>query len=247
MSLSRLSDIVSSSKTVLSDVERAACTVPPALPGELDVALATGGYLERIYGLVKFEVHPDQYREYMRLEALALELREYAVQTIPGLLQTAAYAEALIRACNPEADEHEIASLSAARLQRQARMKGSDALHFWGIIDEAAIRRPIGGRAVMREQLEALLPNVDSPRCTLQVLPFAAGGHPALGGPVILLRLPDDTTVAYLEGHDTGTLILGPAEVAKRRRAYDRVSANALSPVESAAMIRKVIEEHRDE
>jgi transcriptional regulator with XRE-family HTH domain len=247
MSLSRLAGIVSSSKTVLSDVERAECTVPPALPGELDMALDTGGYLERIYGLIKYEVHPDQYREYMGLESRALELREYAVQTIPGLLQTPAYAEALTRACNPEANEREIDTLVTARLDRQSRMQGPGALHFWAVLDEAAIRRPIGDRLIMCEQLKALVPRVDSPRCTLQVLPFAAGAHPALGGPVVLLRMPDDTTVAYLEGHDTGTLVVDSEEVAKRRRSYDRVVANALSPEQSATLILKAIEEHQRE
>lgn len=246
MSLARLADIVGSSKSVLSDVERAACTIPPPLPAELDIALATGGLLERLYGLVRFDV-PDQYHEFMRLEALALEFREYSVQTIPGLLQTPAYAEALIRACNPEAEEHDIMALKNGRLERQKYMRGPNALHFWAIIDEGAIRRPLGGRECMCEQLAALLPHVDSSRCTIQVLPFSAGGHPALGGPLVLLRMSDDSTVAYIEGHDTGTLIVDLPEVAQRRRSYDRVSANALSPEQSAALIRRAIKEHRDE
>lgn len=144
---------------------------------------------------------PSWFEMYVGLEEAASVIRAYEVQFVHGLLQTPDYARAVILLANGGAPEEEIERRVALRMTRQARLRGPDAVKLWTVIDEAALRRPLGGRAVMRAQIDHLLEMADHPNITLQIVPFERGGHAAAGGPFTILRfdereLPD---VVYLE------------------------------------------------
>ncbi|WP_030450703.1 helix-turn-helix domain-containing protein [Herbidospora cretacea] len=144
---------------------------------------------------------PSWFEMYVGLEEAASVIRAYEVQFVHGLLQTPDYARAVILLANAGAPEEEIDRRVALRMTRQARLQGPDAVKLWTVIDEAALRRPLGGRDVMRAQIDHLLEMSEHPNITLQIVPFERGGHAAAGGPFTILRfdereLPD---VVYLE------------------------------------------------
>lgn len=247
LTLDALAHELKYSKGHLSDIERAVKPVPRGLSELLDAFFKTNGHFVRLWPAARRDgrAHPDKYRAFMDLEEKARKIAAYAAHVLPGLLQTDDYARALFRAFKPRADDEEIEDLVAARLSRQEVLRRDDPPSYWAILDEAVIRRPIGGPAVMAEQLAALLPLVEGKYTRIQVLPFNRGAHPALGGSLFLLTLPDRSTVAYLEGSDSGQLIEDPDDVAERHATYDHLRAYALSPGESAAMIATAIEEYR--
>ncbi|NAS23065.1 helix-turn-helix domain-containing protein [Herbidospora sp. NEAU-GS84] len=144
---------------------------------------------------------PSWFEMYVGLEEAASVIRAYEVQFVHGLLQTPDYARAVILLANAGAPQEEIDRRVALRMTRQARLQGPDAVKLWTVIDEAALRRPLGGRDVMRAQIDHLLEMSEHPNITLQIVPFERGGHAAAGGPFTILRfdereLPD---VVYLE------------------------------------------------
>jgi transcriptional regulator with XRE-family HTH domain len=146
------------------------------------------------------DILPHWLEPYFGLEAAATFIRAYELQFVPGLLQTPDYARAVIRLGNA-VSEDEIARRTEARIGRRAVLDRDDPPRKWAVIDEAALRRPIGGKAVMREQVKHLIEMAEHPAVTLQVLPFGAGGHRALGGPFTILRFaePDLRDVVYIE------------------------------------------------
>jgi transcriptional regulator with XRE-family HTH domain len=146
------------------------------------------------------DILPHWLEPYFGLEAAASFIRTYELQFVPGLLQTEGYAHAVIRLGNA-GNEDEVARRTEARMSRQDILKRDDPPRKWAVIDEAALRRPIGGREVMQEQIRHLIAMAEHPAVTLQVLPFTAGGHPALGGPFTILRFaePDLRDVVYIE------------------------------------------------
>jgi transcriptional regulator with XRE-family HTH domain len=147
------------------------------------------------------DILPSWFEAYVGLEEAATRIRAYEIQFVPGLLQTEAYARAVTLLGHSGAGAEEIERRVRLRMARQALLKGPRAPQLWAVIDEAVLRRPVGGREVMRGQLEQLIERAAMPNVTLQVIPFQAGGHAAAGGPFSILRfaeadLPD---VVYLE------------------------------------------------
>ncbi|WP_258407462.1 helix-turn-helix domain-containing protein [Streptomyces hygroscopicus] len=242
MSLDRLSDIVNYSKTQLHGVETAERLPLPPLSAKLDAAFGTGGLFEGLWSIIQRERYPDRYRRFMELADQATDIHEYAGHLVPGLLQTPAYARALLRVGDPEASGEEIERKVGVRVGRQGRLGEADGPYLWTLLEEGVLRRPVGGPAIMREQLRALLSFAESPRIEVQVIPYAHGEHALLDSTLTLLTLPNATTIAYLESNYSGQLIEDPNEAMKRRRAYDLLRANALSPRESAAMIEAAME-----
>ncbi|WP_445395253.1 helix-turn-helix domain-containing protein [Streptomyces sp. LE64] len=246
-SLEALASRVRVSRAHLARIEKAEYMPPPELPAELDQLFNADGIFTQLYALCKREAHPDQFRRRMELEALATIIREYTSQIVPGLLQTEAYARALFRTNTPKAADERIDELWALRLGRQALLSGSPPPDYSVILDEAVLLRAYGGPAVMREQLGKLLELSLTPTSFIQVLPFSHGGHALAGGSLSLLTLDSGQQVAYEESISSGTLLEERAEVTEKVRAYDLLSASALSPVESAALIRAAMEALPDE
>ncbi|MFE6777530.1 helix-turn-helix domain-containing protein [Streptomyces sp. NPDC057702] len=242
MTLDALAEIVRYSKSSLHRFETAESVLPPDLPAKLDAAFGTDGLFGRLYGLARKEVHPDRYRRRMELEAQATAISEYAGHVVPGLVQTGGYSRALFRVSNPQASPEDIEDKVTTRLGRQALLRSDPAPELSVILDETVLHRSVGGPAVMREQLAYLLPLVDGPATVIQVMPFSHGEHALLGGSLTLMTLGKGTLVAYEESIDTGSLLEDPLDAATRRRAYDRMRAHALSPKESAVLIRSTME-----
>ncbi len=147
------------------------------------------------------DVLPNWFQSYLGLEASASLIRTYEVQFVPGLLQTRDYARAVVMLGHGHAPAEDIERRVSLRLARQQVLTQPDAPHLWAVVDEAALRRPIGGPAVMRAQIEALIEATELPNVRLQVITFEAGGHAAAGGVFSILRFPEDDLpdVVYIE------------------------------------------------
>ncbi|SCK56373.1 Helix-turn-helix domain-containing protein [Streptomyces sp. WMMB 714] len=242
-SLEGLSDIVNVSRSHLARIETAEAMPPPSLPARLDAAFGTDGIFEELYRLASREIHPDQFRRQMELEARARLIEEYSPQIVPGVVQTEDYARAQFVVSSPKAAADAIEELVTARMSRQALLKADPPPDLSLILDEAVLRRGFGGPAVMRAQLARLAELALTPTTVVQVLPFDRGGHALVGGTLRLMTLENGARVAYEESISTGTLLEDIGVVAERQRAYDLLRACALSPGDSAALIRSALEE----
>ncbi|GAA4591694.1 helix-turn-helix transcriptional regulator [Planotetraspora phitsanulokensis] len=147
------------------------------------------------------DIVPSWFEAYVGLEQAATGIRNYEVQFVPGLFQTADYARSVIRLGHPDARPEEIERRVEFRMARQRVLDDPNPPHVWAVVDESVLRRSPGSPAVMRGQIDRLLELVARPDVTLQVVPFSAGGHAAAGGPFSILRFaePDIPDVVYLE------------------------------------------------
>jgi hypothetical protein len=189
------------------------------------------------------DVVPAWFEPYLGLEQAASVIRGYEVQFIPGLLQTADYARAVIRLADglSEADADHRVTL---RMHRQQVLHRARPPHVWAVIDEAVLRRPIGGRAVMRGQVEHLAKMSLRGHVTIQLLPFSAGGHPAAGGPVTLLRFPEALLpdVVYTEQLDSAVYLNKPADTLHYWNVLNGLATEALPPEQSTQALRRLID-----
>ncbi|WP_030805391.1 helix-turn-helix domain-containing protein [Streptomyces sp. NRRL S-337] len=240
LSLVQLADIVNFSKSTLGRVEVAELLPPPELPAALDAAFGTDKHFHGLYQLAKRETPPDYYRRLMDYEAQAEVIEAFATHIVPGLLQTEGYARALLSQ-RPEVTPEQVEERVRVRLGRQERLRSATPPRYWAILDEAILHRPLGGPRVMHEQLKALLPLVDTPTTKIQVLAFSHGGYLLMDGPTLLLRLPGGKMVAYDEYRGRGHIMEDPAEVNERWGSYDELRAYALSPRDSADLIRQAM------
>ena len=146
------------------------------------------------------DILPHWVEPYFGLEAAASIIRIYELQFVPGLLQTADYARAIIRLGNASTEE-DVTRRAEARIARQEILTRENPPRLWAVMDDGALRRSIGGKAVMREQIRHLADMCGHPAVTLQILPFQVGAHPAMGGPFTILRYsePDLRDVVYIE------------------------------------------------
>ncbi|MDT0322204.1 helix-turn-helix domain-containing protein [Streptomyces millisiae] len=187
------------------------------------------------------------YSVYIGLETDASSLRVYEPQVVPGLMQTPAYASAVISGALPEVGEEEVASRVQVRMRRQERVwDDKQPLRLWAVVDEAALRRQVGGRATMTDQLARLMECSRLPHVTLQVMPFTAGAHPGVNGQYTILEFPEatDSTVIYLEGGTSDLYLEKPHDVQHYSVMYEHLRAQALSPEESRTLITKIAEEY---
>lgn len=229
--------------TRITQIERSSGAKPTLeLARALDAALGADNLLVDLWPYVYREAFPDWSRAFMAHSQRAVSIGEYAAQVVPGLLQTEAYARAVLSLDPLLSGEEQLEERVAARLGRQERLASPDRPELWVVLDESVLRRPVGGPAVMREQLARLLEAAAEPRVTVQVLPFDQGGHGTMGGSLTVLTLPDGSEVAYTEGADYGQLTEDPAEVSRYSLIYDRLRAVALPPLMSLDMIRSVME-----
>ncbi|GGM02584.1 transcriptional regulator [Streptomyces fumigatiscleroticus] len=187
------------------------------------------------------------YSVYIGLETDAESLRVYEPQIITGLLQTRAYAEAIIRGGSPETSEAEIDKRVQVRLRRQDRVTAeNDPLRLWVVLDEAALRRVVGSRQVMREQLERVAEVSQLPHITVQVLPFGVGAHPGLNGQYSILEFADaaDSSVVYIEGVTSDLYLEKAHDVQKYTVMYEHLRAQALNVDQSRQLIEDVAKEY---
>ncbi|MFG2219058.1 MULTISPECIES: helix-turn-helix transcriptional regulator [unclassified Streptomyces] len=205
----------------------------------VDAALGTDGVFSRLVGLVLRSQLPTWFQPYADMEAKAAYISTYQAQLVYGLLQTEEYARALLGVDYPE----RVDEMAAARLDRQRILRGENPPALWIVLSEAALLQEVGGRDVMRGQLERLLGFRDDPWVQIQVLPFSVGQHTGMMGSFNLLRFEDDPDLFYVESYDQGHMTANPQVIKERSVGYARLQATALSPEDSATLIARVMEE----
>jgi transcriptional regulator with XRE-family HTH domain len=191
------------------------------------------------------DILPDWFETYLGLEAAASTIRTFEVQFVPGLFQTEGYARAVTRLGRKSAPPEEVERRVALRLKRQDLLSRPNPPTIWSVMDEAVLRRPVGGCEVMRAQFQHLIEMAELPHVSLQVVPFANGGHAAESGSFTVLRfeerdLPD---VVYLE-QLTGAVYLDQrTDVEQYLEVVDELSSAAPTPAETVRFIDKVARE----
>ncbi|MBB5937372.1 DUF5753 domain-containing protein [Streptomyces zagrosensis] len=190
---------------------------------------------------------PDYGRVVVRGEETATRIQVFGSSLIPGILQTEDYAQALFRASLPGEPEEQIAELVAARMARKMVFEKQEKPFYWAIMDEAALKRPVGGCACMRSQLRAVLSAARAPHVSVQVLPFVQREHPLMGGSLSLLTLATGATIAYVESFATGQPIESPRRILELTQRFDVARSQALPEDESLDMFRGYLKEYENE
>lgn len=187
---------------------------------------------------------PESMNLMITLEDEVVSEGHYACMYVPGLLQTRAYAEAVHRASEMRCTDQEIDHMVDIRMKRQELLTRDEPPHIWAVIDEAVIRRTVGGRSVMREQLQHLAAQSEKPHVTVQLLPFAAGAHAAaVGSFVILGGSTPELDVVYVDIIGGGLFMEKPQELERYKLAFEYLRAQALDLRSSAALLDRVCEE----
>jgi transcriptional regulator with XRE-family HTH domain len=184
---------------------------------------------------------------YVGLEASAASIRSFQTHLIPGLLQTEEYSRALIKVGQPTESSVNIDRMISLRRRRQAMLADAGTLEMWAVLDEAVLRRPIGGHPVMRAQLARLLEVDELPSVTIQVLPFTRGAHPGLGGAFTIIGFPDptDLDVVYVDSPAGNIFLEKDKDVRRHTTWFDHLRAAALPPDESTDFIALVADEFK--
>jgi hypothetical protein len=191
------------------------------------------------------DILPAWFRTAVGLEEAATLIRAYEPQVIPGLLQTESYIRAITAASFPAATSDYAERTVALRLARQQLLHRASPPGYWVVMDETVLRRPIGGRHVMRDQLTHLIQSAEQPEVTIQVIPFAAGWHPAQYGMFWIFRFPGDELpdIVYSEALTGAYYLNKPDETARYTQALDTMCAQAASPEQTITILRDIMKE----
>lgn len=244
-SLRELAEKATFNHTYIGRVERGEQLPSDALANALDKIFDTGGALYELLEAARVEVIQDYSREGVEQERKAARIQVFTSSVVTGLLQTPEYAHALFRLTRPTAPEEELEAAVAARVARQRVLERQSPPLLWALIDEAALRRPIGGQQCMREQCEQLLERAKLPHVTCQIFPFEAGGHAVIGGgSLMLLTAPDGESTGYIESFMSGEIVRSPKRNLELTQLFDMARAQAISHSESLALIRKYVEDY---
>ena len=191
------------------------------------------------------DVVPTWARAYLGAEQAASLVRCFEVQRVPHLLQTPDYARASLRLTHAGAGRTELDRRVKLRMTRQRILRRRPAAQLWAVIDEAALRRPVGGIATMRAQLRHLIEICRLPQVTVQVMPFLAGGHAGEAGPVTILRLPGGRLpdMVYLEQRVTALYPDRPTEIECYWDVMNRLVVEAESPEETPTILHRILQE----
>ncbi|WP_280383931.1 helix-turn-helix domain-containing protein [Nocardia wallacei] len=187
----------------------------------------------------------EVYAAYINFENEALSARLFQTSFIPGLLQTEQYAVAVLDTAMPKVEAAVIEQRLRARFERAKVLAKEEPLELWVVLDEAAIRRVVGGREVMRGQLLRLVEESEKRNVILQLLPFDAGAHPAMVGSFVVLDFhdPADPELVYVEGIAGDDIVEGHNEIRRFGVMFDQLRAMALSPRDSTALIAEVADD----
>jgi transcriptional regulator with XRE-family HTH domain len=246
----QLGDKIAFSGSFVSDVER--CTRTPSLdfskacdrefstPG-YDPANGSPGTFERLHINISREAYSPWFAPFVEFERRASRIINWDMRCFTGLLQTEAYARALIRAGRPDGSDAEVEADVATRLERQRRLDADHAPSVWFVIHEAVFRSAFGDETVMSGQVDHVAEMARRPRTVVQVYPFSASDCPGNQGAVTLFNFPDASPVGYAEGYEAGRPVESPQEVATLVAMFDHLRARALTPDES----RKLIDGYR--
>ncbi|MFF3869316.1 helix-turn-helix domain-containing protein [Micromonospora sp. NPDC001898] len=191
------------------------------------------------------DVLPSWFQSYLGLEAAAALIRSYEVQFVPGLLQTPEYARAVVLLGHRSAGADEIDRRVGLRMQRQELLRRPQPPQLWAVVDEAALRRPIGGPEVMRGQFAALIEATRSPHVRLQIIPFDAGGHAAAGGAFTILRFGDQDLpdIVYIEQLTSAIYLDKREDLDYYAAAMERLCVEAEPPERTPELLARLRDE----
>lgn len=185
---------------------------------------------------------PTWFLGYIGTEAAAAEIWTYEAEFIPGLLQTPAYTEAINLALSPDRAPQEIERIVQIRESRQRRLTDGDPLILRAVINQAALRREVGGGGdLMRTQVQRIVEVAHLPNVTMQVLPFAAGAHRGMRGPFTALRFPEEgMNTIYIELEGAALYLESPSEVSRYTSTFEGLAARALDPEASLELLVQI-------
>jgi transcriptional regulator with XRE-family HTH domain len=204
-----------------------------------DDALATTGTFARLHAHLRTAPFPSWFRPFAQHEAEATALRTFQLVLVPGLLQTGEYARALL-STRVGATADDVDQLVTARLERQAILDRDDPPLLWVLIDEGALRRPVGGHEVMQAQVEHLVEMAGHPNVVIQVIPGEVGSHEGLNGAFVIAEFAKAPSIVYLETALTGLVVERPEDVAAVTLTYDTLKTEALPRAASLELLREV-------
>lgn len=241
-SLATLGEETTYDRAYLHKLETGTRVGSPEVIAALSKVYGVGQQLNLLWQLARNDAFADKYKRFMQLEGKATVRYEYAAGVIPGLLQTEGYAREVLQAARPR-DDNDLAEQVAARLGRQDLLQGEDPPHYRAVLDEAVLRRGGHDPKEWATQLAHLVTASQLPNVTIQVLPFSAGLHALMGTSLTILWLPDGKAVAYTEDQHSGQLLESAKDVEDLRLSYDLLRDLALSPRESVAFIKRLMED----
>ncbi|WP_404960431.1 helix-turn-helix domain-containing protein [Streptomyces sp. 147326] len=224
-------------------IERGARIPRPEFLDKADEVLGAGGKIAAMKADIERARYPKKVRDLAKLESEAVEIGSYDNVVVTGLLQTEEYARALFGLRRPGFSEDEIERLAAARLARQELLRQHPAPLLTVVQEEAVLRRPIGGKMVLRRQLEHLLEVGSLRTVEIQVMPMVVEEHSGLGASFTVMRLRDGATVGHNEVQLASRLITEPKEVQILDMRYGMIRAQALTPRASLTFIEKLLGE----
>ncbi|MGF1429839.1 helix-turn-helix domain-containing protein [Kitasatospora sp. LaBMicrA B282] len=242
-------ELLGYSEDLISSLERGRRVMQKEFLASADAKLNAGGLLKVLQEDVEKakikarERHPAFFRGYVRLEPLAVELHEYSIHHVPGLLQTEDHARAVFAMRKPLLAEQTIEERVLARMARQELVDRWPAPELSWIIEESVLLRPVGGKTVHAGQLRKLLEAGRKRNIELQVMPLNRPEHAGLSGPFSLLTPKGKPQLGYIEIQSFSHLITDPEEVRILAAQYGSLRAQALTPPESLALIEKMLGE----
>ncbi|WP_229375988.1 DUF5753 domain-containing protein [Streptomyces spirodelae] len=246
LSLRQLSDRVGGySHSYLGRVELGEQLPSEALVEALDAFFDTDGVLAELLELAHDTLIPDYSRKAISKEPDAERIQVFNSSVIPGLLQTQEYTRATFQKALLGECEERIEELVTARMKRQRVLDRDDPPFYWGIMDEAALKRPVGGTLCMAAQIRRLLRLASRPHVTVQVLPFSKGAYSMHGGGSLTLHtMPDGATIAVVESFDSGEPVESPRRVLELTQRFDMARSLALTDEESLDLFRQYLKEY---
>ncbi|MDH2388436.1 helix-turn-helix transcriptional regulator [Streptomyces sp. HNM0663] len=243
MDRAKFGSLTGYSASTIASFEQARRIPPGKFIDRADEVLGAGGVLSTGKEEVARAQYPAFFRDAARLEAKAAALHVYATKAVPGLLQTEDYARAVFSMWRPLLDEETINQRVAARLARQEVFSRTPLPTISFVIEEFVLRRPLGGRVVMRGQLEQILLCGQLRNVEIQVMPIEREEHAGLEGPFTLIETHDGQRIAYVEAYKDSRLHTERRQVREIEEQYGILRAQALTPRESLALIEKLLGE----
>ncbi len=238
-----LANYVGYSKSLIVGIERGTRMPSESFVRKADEYLKANGILIEAAKHLSRQKYPSWFEEYAAEEQKALSVWAYDTHALKGLFQTAEYARAVLSARYPVLDDDEIESRVKARMERQLLLIRKPSASISAVIEESVLRRPVGGEAAHKGQLERLLELSEMRSVSIQVMPMSYESHAGFDGPLTLLETAEHQWLAYVEGQAGGLLIEERDQVSELQQRYGMIRTQALTPGDSVRLIKQLVGE----
>ena len=236
-------DLTGYSEDMIRKIERGDRIPRAEFLDDSDRVLGANGLIAAMKGDVAEVRYPKQVRDLAKLENRAVEFCMYSNFDVHGLLQTEEFSRAILRTWRPAYGQEELERYLSARVARRSVLEKNPAPEFSFVQEEVSLRRPIGGRMVLRRQLEHLLEVSELPSVDIQVMPTERADHPATGGRIALLKFGDGTAVGRMDGDFGGRPVSDLKRLRMLELRYGIIRSKALTPAESRDFIEQLLGE----